>query len=113
MMTIERRNESRTDAKGLKAKISVYEPNGSILVADVNLLDVSHSGIKLRVKKSLVADAGTKVQLEIILPESGIPIIVNAAVVHNEFESELGVHYIDLRPEDPIDQLINECKNWL
>lgn len=109
-MKTERRSDPRIEAKGLKAKVSIYQPNDSIFVAEVNLLNVSHSGIKLRVIKSLMINPGTKVQLEIILPGSGIPFIVNTEVVHSEFESELGIHYIDLRPDDPIDQLIAECE---
>jgi hypothetical protein len=108
-MQTDRRNEPRSDAKGLNAKISVYQQNGTILVTDVNLLDVSRSGIKLRVKKPLIAEIDAKVQLEVILPELGIPVIVNAVVVHNKFESEFGMHYIDLRPEDPLELLIAEC----
>lgn len=110
-MHFDRRNELRTDAKGLKAKISVYQPNGSILVADANLLDVSRSGIKLRVTKPLVAELDDKVQLEVLLPDVNIPVIVNAVVVHTKPDSEYGMHYIDVRPEDPLDLLISVCGN--
>lgn len=110
-MQNDRRIEHRTDAKGLKAKISVYQQNGSILVADVNLMDVSRSGIKLRLTKPLIAEVDDKVQLEVILPEVNVPVIVNAVIVHCKPDSEYGVHYIDVRPEDPLDLLINVCGN--
>ncbi len=110
-MHFDRRNELRTDAKGLKAKISVYQPNGSILVADANLLDVSRSGIKLRVTKPLVAELDDKVQLEVLLADINVPVIVNAVVVHTKLDSEYGMHYIDVRPEDPLDLLIRVCGN--
>jgi hypothetical protein len=110
-MQIDRRNEPRTEAKGLNAKMSVFQPNGSLLLVDVSLLDISHSGIKLRVKKPLVTADNTKVQLQVELPHSGLPVIVNAEIVHNKFDSEFGIHYIDLQPEDPLEQLITECKN--
>jgi hypothetical protein len=108
-MQSDRRNDPRTEAKGLNAKISLYQSNGSILIADANLLNVSHSGIKLRMKKPLVAEVDTKVQLEVVLPASRVPVIVNAVVVHSQHDSEFGMHYIDVRPEDPLEQLISEC----
>jgi hypothetical protein len=108
-MQSDRRNDPRTEAKGLNAKISLHQPNGSILIADANLLNVSRSGIKLRVKKPLVADVDTKIQLEVILPASGVPVIVDAVVMHNQHDSEFGMQYIDVRPEDPLGQLISEC----
>lgn len=110
-MEDDRRDSPRTEAKGLQAKIMVTEPNRSVLMADVNLLDVSHSGIKLRVQKPLIVEIGTHIQLEVILPESGVPVIVNAVVVYEKLDSEFGLQYIDLRPEDPLEKLISECKN--
>ncbi|MGR8934802.1 MAG: PilZ domain-containing protein [Gammaproteobacteria bacterium] len=108
-MQSERRNDPRTEAKGLNAKISLYQSNGSILIADATLLNVSRSGIKLRMKKPLIADVNTKTQLEVVLPDSKIPVIVNAVVVHSQHDSEFGMHYIDVQPEDPLEQLISEC----
>ena len=115
-MENDRRESPRVEAKGLEAKISIMEPNGSLFIIDVNLLDVSRTGIKLRSQKPLLAENGTKVQLEVILPESGLPVIVEAVIVHNQFKPEFGLHYIDIRPEDPLEQLISEClhrKSWL
>lgn len=112
-MQSEKRKDSRIEVKGLICKISIEEPNGSLLIGDANLLNVSQSGIKLRVKKPLIADINTRVQIEVILPMSRIPVIVNAGVVDSEQDSEFGMQYIDLRPEDPIEQLIKECKNQL
>ena len=109
-MENDRRDSPRTEAKGLQAKIIVMDDNRSVFLADVNLLDVSHTGIKLRVKKPLIIEKGTNVQLEIILPESGIPVIVNAVVVHEKFDTEFGLHYVDVRPEDPLKKLIAECE---
>jgi hypothetical protein len=51
------------------------------------------------------------VQLEIILPDSGILVILDAVVVHEKFESEFGLHYVDIRPEDPLGELISQCEN--
>ncbi len=109
-MQTDRRTAPRTEANGLDAKISVFQENGSLLVAEANLLDVSRSGIKLRVKKPLIANTDAKVQVEVILPGSGIPVIVNAVVIHNNFDTEFGIQYIDVRPEDPLEQLITECQ---
>jgi c-di-GMP-binding flagellar brake protein YcgR len=112
-MESDRRENPRTAAKGLKAKIIITHSNRSIMIADVNLLDVSRTGIKLRVQKPLAVDLGTKVQLEIILSESGLPVILDAEVVHEKFESEFGLHYIDVKPEDPLTELIAECEHRL
>lgn len=111
-MEDDRRDSPRTEVKRLQAKIMVTEPNRSVLMADVNLLDISRSGIKLRVQKPLIVAIDTNIQLEVILPISGIPFIVNAAVVHEKFDSEFGLHYIDLCPEDPIEKLISECEQF-
>jgi hypothetical protein len=112
-MESDKRNTPRIAAKGLKAKILITHSNRSIMVADVNLLDVSRSGIKFRMKKPLAIDIGTKIQLEIILPDSGVPVILDAVVVYEQFESEFGLYYIDVRPEDPLSELIKQCENRL
>lgn len=112
-MEPEKRAAPRVAAKGLKAKILITHPNRSITVADVNLLDVSRTGIKFRMKKPLAVDVGTKIQIEIILPDSGIPVILDAVVVYEQFESEFGLYYINLRPEDPLGKLITQCENRL
>ena len=115
-MDNDRRENPRTEAKGLEAKILITEANGSIFIVEVNLLNVSRSGIKVRSKKPLLVEKNTKVQLEILLPKSGLPVIVDALVVHNAFKPEFGLHYVDVRPEDPLEQLITECgdrTHWL
>jgi hypothetical protein len=112
-MESDKRNTPRIAAKGLKAKILITHSNRSIMIADVNLLDVSRSGIKFRMKKPLAIDIGTKIQLEIILPDSGVPVILDAVVVYEQFESEFGLYYIDVRPEDPLSELIKQCENRL
>lgn len=112
-MESDKRNTPRTAATGLKAKIIITHSNRTTMIADVNLLDVSRSGIKLRMQKSLSMEIGTKIQLEIILPNSGIPVILDAVVVHEKFESEFSLHYIDVRPEDPLSELITQCENRL
>ncbi len=108
-MIEEKRDNPRIEAKGLLAKIMVTEPNRSVLIADVNLLNISKSGIKIRVQKPLIIALGTNIQLEVILPESGVPVIVNTVAVREQFDTEFGLHYIDLRPEDPIEKLMSEC----
>ena len=112
-MESDKRKHPRIPAKGMKAKILIRHSNRSVTIADVNLLDVSRSGIKFRMKKPLAAEAGTRIQLEIILPDSGIPIILDAVVVYQNFESEFGLHYVDLRPEDPLGELISQCEKRL
>jgi hypothetical protein len=115
-MDTDRRENPRTEAKGLKAKIIITHSNRSIMLADVNLLDVSRTGIKLRVQKPLVVQLGAKVQLEIVLPYSGVPVILDAVIVHEKFESEFGLHYIDVKPEDPLTELITQCekrRSWI
>jgi hypothetical protein len=110
-MEEDRRDQPRTEAQGLQAKIMVTAVNRSVLIADVNVLDVSQSGIKLRVKEPLEVEVGVDVQLEIILPESGVPIILNSVVVYEKQDTEFGLHYVDVRPQDPVDKLISECGN--
>jgi len=68
--------------------------------------------MKLKARKSLAVDIATKLQIEMILSNSGVPFIVTTVVVRIGFESELGVCYIDLHPNDPIDQLIAECRAY-
>lgn len=109
-MQDEKRDSPRTEVKGLHATMTVTAPNRSVFIVDIEVLDISRSGIKVRAKKPLVVDLSAHVQLEIILPISNIPFIVNAGVIRDKIEAEFGLRYIDLHPEDPIDILINECE---
>ncbi len=110
-MATEKRKYPRITVKGITANITITEPNGSIIIAEANILDISRSGIRLGLLKPLPAHLNELIDLEIILPGSGAPLILSATIAQCKSEGELGAHYIDLKHEDPIDQLLEDCKH--
>lgn len=109
-MATEKRKYPRITVKGITANITITEPNGSIIIVEANILDISRSGIRLGLLKPLPSRLNELIELEIILPGSGAPLIISASIVQRKSEGEFGANYVDLRPEDPIDQLLEDCK---
>lgn len=106
-MDTEKRNHRRLKPKGLQADVVLNSANQEIAL-DAEILDISYSGIRVKLKKPIAADITGHIKITMILPESGAAFSVHGILKHSQNESECGVHYID-HVEGSIDDLMFEC----
>lgn len=108
-MAEDKREHRRIPVRGLNTNVTLTNPNGSIIIAKAKILNISRSGIRVWLEKPISAHITEAIELEIILPKSGLPFVITANIVHCKSGGEFGAFYVDLRTEDPIDQLLDEC----
>lgn len=107
-MKSEKRNHLRVRPRGLQAGIVFNPTTAKELAFEADILDISYSGIRVRLRKPLADDIVGKIKITMILPESGTPFSVHGVIKHQHSESECGLHYID-HVEGSIDDLMFEC----
>ncbi len=106
-MSDEKRNHPRLKPKGLRAGLAFTSADQEIEL-DAEILDISYSGIRVKLKEPIAADFVGPVKITMILPESGAPFSVHGMLKHGHSGSEYGVHYVD-HVEGSIDDLLFEC----
>lgn len=109
-MTKERRSHLRVSPTTIKANIS------SSLLADkdaslhAEILDISRSGIRIKLNEPLQTIANNKVKITMYLPDSGAPFSVNCILKNKHSETEYGLHYIENnKAQGSIDDMLFEC----
>jgi c-di-GMP-binding flagellar brake protein YcgR len=104
----ERRQHPRFNPRGLKARIylgSRIDP--AHLEGDV--VDISFTGIKLRLKSPIADDLAGKIRIELLLPDSGIPFSISGILKHQHNSTDLGLHYVDSPDVIDMDRFMFEC----
>lgn len=111
-MTIEKRNHKRIKPKnGLQAGLafsSSTQDKRQEISLDGDILDISYSGIRVKLKHPLTQDLSGNVKITMILPESGTPFSVHGILKHQQNENICGLHYVD-HVDGSIDDLMFEC----
>lgn len=108
MLLSERRRYPRFNPIGLQAFItldSTYEP--SKLVGEV--LDISYTGIKIRLDTPSAGTMEGKIKIEIYLPENGIPISISGILRHRPTATDLGIQYLEHSNVVEMDKFLFEC----
>jgi hypothetical protein len=103
----ERRTYPRFNPVGLKAKILLDPPVGPAVAGEV--IDISYSGIKIKLDEPKADDMDGKVRIELFLPNSGIPFAISGILKHQHNMTEVGLHYVDNPDVISMDSLIFEC----
>jgi hypothetical protein len=106
-MQNEKRNHHRVKPKGLQAGV-VFNTRSQEIILDADILDISYSGIRVRLKHPIAAEISGPVKINMLLPESKAPFSVHGILKHQQGEQECGVHYVD-HVEGSIDDLMYEC----
>ncbi len=77
---------------------------------NAEILDISRSGIKIKLKVPLDVTVHDEVKICMYLPESGEPFSVNCVIKNQQPNSEYGLHYDDTGAvQGSIDDLLFEC----
>lgn len=110
-MNTENRKQPRFCPKNLIASISINPPPPSEkITAEGTVVDMSHTGIKIKLTTPLNIDAQeSTVLISLTLPESGVPVTIRGVIKHLTNESEYGLQYLEQHLEHEADDLMFEC----
>ncbi len=107
-MKSDQRIHRRIKPKGLQAGLLFNSKNREIAL-EAEILDISYSGIRVKLKKPITHDMTGNVRINMVLPESNTPFSVHGILKHQNTNSdEYGLHYID-HVHGSIDDLMFEC----
>ncbi len=106
-MKLEKRNHQRIKPRGLQAGLIVNTHSREITL-DAEILDISYSGIRVKLKQPIATDMKGNIRINMLLPESNAPFSVHGILKHQSSDAECGLHYID-HVEGSIDDLMFEC----
>lgn len=107
-MSFEKRIHRRVKPRGLQAGISFNSSTAREVSLNAEILDISYSGIRVKLHNPISADVAGKIKITMVLPESGTPFSVHGILKHQHIDSECGLHYVD-HVEGSIDDLMFEC----
>lgn len=107
-MKSERRNHSRVKPKDLQADISPSHLSDQETSLNAEILDISRTGIRIKLNEPLDNNVHGKVKITMYLPESGDPFSVHCKLQNQHSDTEYGLHYTD-HVEGSIDDMLFEC----
>jgi PilZ domain len=108
MTEAERRQSPRFNPEGLKAKITL-DSNQDPMNLEGEVVDISHTGVKIRLKEPMPTSVDRKIKIELFLPDSGIPFCISGILKHYNNSGELGLHYMDYPVVEALDSFMFEC----
>jgi hypothetical protein len=106
-MKPEKRIHKRIKPRGLQVGLVINSAKQEIEL-DAEILDISYSGIRVKLKQPIATDLIGNVRINMTLPESNTPFCVHGILKHQASNDECGLHYID-HVEGSIDDLMFEC----
>jgi c-di-GMP-binding flagellar brake protein YcgR len=108
-MESERRQSPRFNPHGLKANIIMLESLQNQDNLEGEVVDISHTGVKIKLKDPMPVSIDRKIRIELFLPESGIPFSISGILKHHNMSGELGLHYMDCPVVEALDSFMFEC----
>ena len=110
-MNSDNRKHPRFTPRGLIASITIDPPPpDKEITLEGTIIDMSYTGIKIKLTSAMPADVpDSEIKINLITPESGIPITIHGMIKHLNDQSECGVHYSKKHPEHEVDDLMFEC----
>lgn len=107
-MVAERRTHQRVKPKNLKADIFINEDGSPEVALDADIIDISVSGIRVKLKQPINSIKSHKIKVTMMLPDSKVPFSVHGILKHQHADSEAGIHYTD-RIQGSVDNFIFDC----
>ncbi len=107
----EQRNHKRFHPAGIAAHIIIDPPPpAEEIIIDGQVVDMSYSGIKIKLKQPFGYEVEeAELRISIILPESHVPVSIHGMIKHIQDGHECGLKYADKHTEDQLDNLMFEC----
>lgn len=107
-MGSERRHHPRLDLTGRPAGIKIKNTINEIEI-EGDIIDISYTGIRIRLNKPLDAAIEDKIKINLTLPECGTPFTIHGTIKHSPSDRECGIHYTNDHPKGSVDDLMFEC----
>ncbi len=113
-MEAEKRTRIRFNPEGLVAHIIIEPPPPDAeIVFDGLVVDMSYSGIKIKLNQPLSQDIEEgELRITLILPESGVPVSIHGMIKHIQEKQQCGLQYTDQHNEKELDSLMFECVKY-
>jgi PilZ domain len=108
MTASDRRHSPRFNPKGLKANI-VLESSPDMMNLEGEVVDISLTGVKIRLNSPMPDCNDNKIRINFLLPESGIPFSISGILKHQLKPTELGFQYVDSPVVEELDIFMFEC----
>ena len=99
----------RFDPKGLTAHVTLEHEADQQIDISGEIIDISHSGIRLKLLSPLAVKINDKIRITLILPESGIPLTISGIIKHEITDGEYGLHYVTQPSKSDYDEIVLEC----
>jgi len=106
-MKSEKRTHLRIKPKGLQADL-VFNTDNQEIALEADILDISYSGIRVKLKEPIANDMVGNIKINMTLPESNTPFCVHGILKHQTSDDECGLHYVN-HIHGSIDDLMFEC----
>ncbi len=109
-MDTEKRKHLRFNPTDISASITIEtEAHIEKQVLAGTVVDMSYSGIKIRLNQPLKEDIeNMEILIALNLPESGVPVTIKGMIKHLNETTEYGFQYQDIK-EQEMDQMMFEC----
>ncbi len=108
MTEAERRKYPRFNPEGLKANIMLEPPHDPTHL-EGEVVDISYTGIKIKLNAPAASNLDGKIKIRLFLPESGIPFSISGILKHQMNSTELGLHYVESPGVKALDGFMFEC----
>lgn len=113
-MEADKRIHKRICPEGLIAHLIIDPmPPGEEILLDGEVMDMSYSGIKIKLNRPLTQDfQQAELKISIILPESGVTVSIRGIIRHVQKSHECGFQYDCQHTEEDLDSLMFECVKY-
>ncbi len=113
-MESDKRTHKRFNPEGLAAHIIIDPPPpDEEIIIDGQIVDMSYSGIKIKLKEPLAPGVEeAELRISIVLPQSGVPISIHGMIKHVQDQHECGLQYAEKHSEQELDDLLFECVKY-
>jgi PilZ domain len=108
MTASDRRHYPRFNPRGLRANI-VLESSQDTINLEGEVVDISHTGVKIRLNSPMPHCNDRRIRINFLLPESGIPFSISGILKHQLNSTELGFQYVDNPVVEELDNFMLEC----
>lgn len=108
-MSKNQRQYSRFDPHGLIASVILeHESEDQVLVSG-EVIDMSYSGIRLKLAAPLHVEINDKIKIQLVLPESGIPYTIRGVIKHELIDNQYGLVFVSPPSKNEYEDLVLEC----
>lgn len=113
-MEADKRSHKRFNPEGIVAHIIIDPPPpDDEIVIDGVVVDMSYSGIKIKLNQPLVHEIKeAELRISITLPESGVSVSIHGMIRHIQEMHQCGLQYAQQHTEDELDSLMFECVKY-